>query len=125
MLLISALCNAQTKKTDPQNDPQNMAIKTDQEPFFPKGEMELFNLVSNGITYSDSAKAKYVAGDVMLSFDVMPDSTISNVVVISGPGYGIDEAVKNYVQKLKFAPAIQSGVKVRMNLMMNFPVKAH
>jgi hypothetical protein len=45
--------------------------------------------------------------------------------VISGPGYGIDQAVKAYVEKLKFIPAQQNGVLVRMNLIMNFPVRAH
>jgi TonB family protein len=98
----------QTTKKEGMNDPQNMTVNTDAEPFYPKG-----------------AKDKLVTGEVLMSFDVNPDSTVTNAIVISGPGFGVNEEVKALVEKLKFAPAVQNGVKVRMNVMMNFPVKAH
>jgi hypothetical protein len=66
-----------------------------------------------------------VTGNVELSFDVMPDSTVKNVKVISDVGYGVGDAVKKMVEQLKFAPAIQMGLRVKMNLIMDFPVKAH
>jgi TonB family protein len=125
ILLLTLEAAAQSIQKEPKKDPQNITVVTDQEPFFPNGEISLFNMVSNGIVYNEEARFKSVAGDVMLSFDVMPDSSVSNVMILSGPGFGINESVKSYVEKLKFAPAMQSGIKVRMNMMMNFPVKAH
>ncbi|MCC6253194.1 MAG: TonB family protein [Bacteroidia bacterium] len=126
VIAIIAICttsNAQSK--EPYNDKQNMAVVTSQEPFYPKGDTELFKYVLNAIKYSDEAKAKYIEGNITLSFDVSPDSTISNISVISGLCCGINEEIQRVVKELKFAPAIQNGVKMRMNVMMDFPVKAH
>ncbi len=49
----------------------------------------------------------------------------NNTNVISGVCCGINEEVQRVVKGLKFAPAMQNGIKMRMNVMMNFPVKAH
>lgn len=122
MVCISAL---QAQNKEPYNDKQNMAVVTEQEPFYPKGDHELYKTVMHAINYSDEAKQKFVEGEVMLSFDVLPDSTISNTNVISGVCCGINEEVQRVVKGLKFAPAMQNGIKMRMNVMMNFPVKAH
>jgi TonB family protein len=121
-LLTGLFMQAQTS-TD--KDPQNMSVVTDQEPFYPKGEQALYTHVLYAVKYSEEAKKKYIEGEVTLSFDVLPDSTVANPVVISGPGYGIDEEVKRVVKELKFAPAVQMGKKVKMNVMFSFPVKAH
>jgi|694.fasta_scaffold70769_4 TonB family protein len=115
----------QTTKKEGMNDPQNMTVNTDAEPFYPKGDQALYQYVYLNLKYSQEAKDKLVTGEVLMSFDVNPDSTVTNAIVISGPGFGVNEEVKALVEKLKFAPAVQNGVKVRMNVMMNFPVKAH
>lgn len=106
-------------------DPQNMTVVTNQEPFYPKGEQALYTHVLYNVKYSEEAKKKYIEGEVTLSFDVQTDSTVTNPVVISGLGYGIDEEVVRVVKTLKFAPAIQMGKRVKMNVMFTFPVKAH
>ena len=124
-LMFLSSAQAQSVKTQTTGENQNMSVNTDREPSFIKGEIALYRLVAEGIEFSEEAKAKAISGEVMLSFDVMPDSTVKNTEVISGPGYGIDQAVKAYVEKLKFIPAQQNGVLVRMNLIMNFPVRAH
>jgi TonB family protein len=121
LLLLSGAAFAQT----PAKDPQNMKVVTNQEPQYPKGEKVLYQEVYMNVKYPEEAKKKFVEGEVMMSFDVKTDSTIVNAVVISGVGSGVDEAVKAYVEKLKFSPAIQNGMKVKMNVMMSFPVKAH
>lgn len=106
-------------------DKQNMVVTTSQEPFYPKGEQALYTYIMYNVKYSEEAKKKYVSGNVELSFDVMPDSTIKNTRIIHDVGYGVGEEVKKLVEKLKFAPAIQMGIPVRMNVIMEFPVKAH
>lgn len=132
LTLLFSLCQVgvmlgqtQTTKKEGMNDPQNMVVNTDAEPFYPKGDQALYQYVYLNLKYSQEAKDKLVSGEVLMSFDVNPDSTVTNAIVISGPGYGVNEEVKALVEKLKFAPAVQNGVKVRMNVMMNFPVKAH
>jgi len=117
--------NSKAQNKEPYNDKQNMAVVTEQEPFYPKGDIELYKYVLNAVKYSDESKQKFIEGEVMLSFDVLPDSTINNIGIISGVCCGINEEVQRVVKELKFAPAMQNGTKMRMNVMMNFPVKAH
>ena len=122
--------SAQKKSSDkpasgkPVADKQNMEITT-QDAFYPKGEQELYDYVLNNTAYSEEAKKHNVEGSVQLGFDVMPDSTVQNVKIFTDAGYGVAQAVKNIVEKLKFAPAVMMGTKVKTNMMMDFPVKAH
>lgn len=105
-------------------DKQNMTVTT-REAFYPKGEQALYTYIMYNVTYSEESKKKYVDGSVTLSFDVMPDSSVANVKIISDVGYEVGDAVKKQVEKLKFSPASMMGVKVKSNLIMDFPVKAH
>lgn len=125
VLLLALAPAAAAAQERSGSDPQNMKVTTTREPFYPKGEQALYNEVLMGIKYSDEAKKKYIEGEVMTSFDVNADSTVTNVKIISDAGYGIGEEVKKYLEKLKFAPAIQMGKPVKMKVMMSFPVKAH
>src|SRR5450631_1180170 len=88
-----------------QTDKQNIKVVTNTEPSFPKGDNALYQYVLMNVKYSDEAKKKYIEGEVTISFDVKSDSTITNAVIISGVGYGVDEEVKKLVQSLKFIPA--------------------
>lgn len=112
---------AQETKTDKQNK----QIVTDTEPSFPKGDNELYQYVLYNLNYSEESKKKYIEGEVSLSFDVRADSTVSNMVLISGVGYGIDDEVKKLIGKLKFIPGVQNGFPIKMNTMYSFPIKAH
>lgn len=108
-----------------KKDSQNREVITSSEPSFPKGDQALYIEVMSNTKYPDEAKKRYIEGEVTLSFDVRPDSIASNIIIISGVGYGIDEEVKKLIEKLKFSPAIQNGKPVKMNTMYTFPVKAH
>ncbi|MDP1747598.1 MAG: energy transducer TonB [Bacteroidota bacterium] len=112
---------AQETKTDKQNK----QVVTDTEPSFPKGDNELYQYVLYNLNYSEESKKKYIEGEVSLSFDVKADSTVSNMVLISGVGYGIDDEVKKLIGKLKFIPGVQNGFPIKMNTMYSFPIKAH
>lgn len=115
---FSALSMAQTDK-------QNMKVQTDSEPMYPKGDQALYTEILTTLHYPEEAVKKYVEGDITVSFDVKPDSTVNNILIIKGVGYGVDEELKKKLATLKFAPAVQNGMKVRMNTMYTFPVKAH
>lgn len=111
-------------QTTPASGSQNMQVST-QDAFYPKGDQALFTYVLYNTKYSEEAKKKLIEGTVSLSFDVMPDSSVANIKIVSDQPFGTGEAVKALVSKLKFAPATQMGMKVKSNLMMDFPVKAH
>ena len=108
----------------PSADKQNMQVST-QDAFYPKGDQALYNYIMYNVKYPEESIKKYVEGNVELSFDVMPDSTIKNTKIISDVGYGVGEEVKKLLEKQKFAPAIMMGTKVKSNVIMDFPVKAH
>lgn len=108
-----------------QADKQNIKVVTNTEPSFPKGDNALFTYVYMNLKYSEESKKKYIEGEVTLSFDVKPDSTVTNAFVISGVGYGVDEEVKRLIQTLKFSPGVQNGMVIKMNTMYTFPIKAH
>ena len=122
--LLWAAGGWQTLFAQEKPDKQNMTVTT-QDAFYPKGEQALYTYIMYNVNYSEESKKNYVTGNVELSFDVLPDSSIKNVKIISDVGYGVGEEVKKMVEKLKFAPAIQMGMRVKMNLIMDFPVKAH
>jgi TonB family protein len=106
-------------------DKQNSKVITETEPAFPKGDNELYRYVIMNLNYPEEAKKKYVEGSVTLSFDVKADSTVSNITIISGVGYGVDEELKKMIESLKFIPGVQNGIAVKMNTVYTFPVKAH
>lgn len=112
-------------KAQNYDDKQNMKVSVSQDAYYPPGEMALYKHMFMNVKYSEEAKSNKAEGDVMTSFNVEPDSTVNNIIIIKGVGYGIDEEIKRLLKGLKFSPAIQNGEKTKMNLMFNFPVRAH
>ncbi|MBN8696940.1 MAG: energy transducer TonB [Bacteroidetes bacterium] len=104
---------------------QNSKVLTNAEPSYPKGDNELYTYMYYNLKFTEEAKQKNVEGEVTLSFDVKTDSTTTNILVISGVGYGVDEEIKKIVSTLKFSPGVQNGIPVKMNTMYTFPIKAH
>jgi outer membrane biosynthesis protein TonB len=111
-----------TQKKNPYD--VNFKMVTQQEPYYAEGDKALFTYFYDNIKYSDEAKTKNISGNVMVSFDVMPDSSIANIFVISGVGFGVDEEIVRLLTPLKYVPGIQSGEKVKMNVILTVPVKA-
>lgn len=126
VFILFTLCiqaqETQTQNKNPYN--VNFTFKTDQQPFYPAGETSLYTFFYYNIKYSEKAIADKVNGNVMVSFYVMPDSTLSEIMVLSGVGYGIDEEVVRVLTPLKYAPAIVDGEKVKMNVIIYVPVRA-
>jgi protein TonB len=122
IVIYSANATGQDNKKNPYD--VNFNAVTQQEPYYAAGDKVLFTYFYENIKYSDEAKAKNVSGNVMISFDVMPDSTLSNIFILSGVGFGIDEEIVKLLTPLKYIPGIQSGEKVKMNVILTVPVKA-
>ncbi len=107
------------------NDKQNMEVVTTREASYSEGEQALYKYIFKNVDYSDESKAADIEGNVMVSFNVQADGSVTNTVVLSGVGYGINEEVTRLLKELKFIPAIRNGLKVKMNLVYDFPVRAH
>jgi len=102
----------------------NVKVKTDQESHYPQGDEKLYEEVFYHLDYPEEARQSKVIGTVTLSFTVFPDGSLHDFVVVKGVGFGVEEALIEVLKNMKFAPAIQNGIKVRSTLLMNFPVSA-
>lgn len=123
--MIPVLAKSQETQTKPINQwDVNFATVTQQEPFYPAGDKALFSYIRSSIKFSQAAISERLRGSIMLTFDVAPDSTLSNIVIINGMGSEIDDQVVRLFAPLKFAPGIQNSTKVSMNTILTFTVSA-
>ncbi len=101
---------------------QNSQVITQQEAHYPKGDQELFKYIFQNIKYPKAPIGEKIKGEIMLSFDVQPDSTITNVTTLKDVGFEIEKDIIKAIKKLKYAPAIQNGTKVPMNIIISVPI---
>jgi protein TonB len=106
-------------------DTQNMSVKQTREAQYYKGDAAVDQYFFDNIQYSDEAKHAKVDTEVMLSFMVEKDSTISAIKVIRDPGFGIGERLKVLLSRMKYIPAMENGVIMRSKVILNVPVRAH
>ena len=62
--------------------------------------------------YTEDARRRNVAGDVLLEIVVRRDGGVGNVRVLQGLGYGLDERAIAAVRQWRFAPAQRKGLPV-------------
>lgn len=124
-MLFSLCIFAQENSTQNKNpNDVNFTFKTDQQPYYPGGDVSLYTYFYNSIKYDEKAIAEKVSGEVMVSFYVMPDSTLSEILPLSNIGYGIEEEVVRVLAPLKYAPGKIDGENVKMNVIIYVPVRA-
>lgn len=64
------------------------------------------------IPYPDEAKKNEIEGSVRLKVTLDETGHVTNVAVISGPGYGLNEAARDAMRKFRFKPATKGGESV-------------
>lgn len=64
------------------------------------------------IPYPDEARRAGIEGTVTLSITVDLEGKVIAVKVISGPGYGLNEAARDAIRRFRFKPAIKGGEAV-------------
>lgn len=114
-----------TKDSTKYDDPQNMDVIYTDEAHYVGGEQEMYRLLYMSINYSEEAKNANIDDELLLSFDVNFDGSISGFEVIHSIGYGIDEQVIEKLRTMKFVPAVMNGIKVRQNVMITLPIRTY
>jgi protein TonB len=124
-LLISNSTFGQEKVSQPQTDSnigKEIFMIVEKMPEFPGGEKARQKFLAQNLLYPAEAKEKNIEGTVYASFILEVDGTVSNINIIKGLGYGLDEEVVRVLKMMPaWRPGKQKGVPVRVKI--NLPVK--
>ena len=113
--------NCQAQDVAKEGKPDKSIIFTTVQvlPEFPGGMMEFRAYVSKNYKVSPTFKGK---GNVILSFVVEIDGSITNIKVLQDLGYGTgEEAIRLLRNSPKWNPGTQDGIPVRVSY--NLPIK--
>jgi TonB family protein len=123
---------AAKKQTTSQEAPKKEEARTDnfvvtetQEARFNGTDEQLVMFFMENVKFDSSAVKANAEGQVMLSFMVNPDSSVTNPTVIQKFGYDVDDQVAKLVTRLKFVPAKMNGVVIRSNHIVSIPLRAY
>jgi hypothetical protein len=105
-------------------DNTNFPVNYNQDAFYPKGDYALMMYFFKNIKYTDDAVKNNIKGTAVISFTVLPDSSVSEVVPLSKIGYGIEEQVADLTKKLRYAPAVINGTKYPSSIIINVRINA-
>jgi protein TonB len=72
------------------------------------------------IPYPEEAKKAGIEGTVRLRITVDFEGRVVEVKVLSGPGYGLDEAAREALKRFKFKPAMKGGEAVSTTITYNY-----
>lgn len=72
------------------------------------------------IPYPEEAKRAGVEGTVRLRITVDFEGHVTEVKILNGPGYGLDEAAREALKRFKFKPAMKAGEAVSTTITYNY-----
>jgi protein TonB len=72
------------------------------------------------IAYPEEAKRAQIEGTVRLRITVDNEGRVVEVKVLSGPGYGLDEAARDAIKRFRFKPARKGGEAVSTTITYNY-----
>src|SRR5581483_9116608 len=77
------------------------------------------------LRYSEEARSKKIQGMVLLIALITEQGEVRDVAVVSGLGYGLDEAAETAVRGMKYSPAKKDGkpVPFRMKVTVEFNLR--
>jgi TonB family protein len=100
-----------------QNDPKNQKKKTFLRiPTFPGGKDAYQLFIKDNIVYPEQALSKKVEGSVYLVYTVNNIGEIVDVEVTKGIGSGCDEEAIRVIRLMKYEPARNRGVKMKVEM---------
>jgi protein TonB len=96
----------------------------EQMPEFPGGAEELMHFLHKNTNYPPNARENGVDGRVILQFVVGTDGKISNIEVVKGRGWGLDEEAVRVVKMMPpWKPGKQNGKPVTVKFTLPFQFK--
>jgi protein TonB len=72
------------------------------------------------VPYPEEARRAGVEGTVVLSITIDTEGTVVAAKIISGPGYGLNEAARDAIKKFKFRPAVKGGESVSTEIKYSY-----
>ena len=88
-------------------------------PEFPGGQIALQQYLINHVEFTKEAKQMHITGKVFVSFVVEADGNLTNIEIIRGLGYGLDEIVIQVVENMpRWNPGMQGNRKARVPLVL-------
>jgi len=94
-------------------------------PAFPGGEAAWQKFLQKHLRYPPQAIDAGISGKVFISFIVETDGHLTDITLVRGVGYGLDdEAIRVLNIAPKWTPGIQNGHKVRVRYTMPFNFQA-
>jgi protein TonB len=108
-----------------ENSKQNMKVEMTRDAYYPEGDKAFYTFVFHNLKYTDEARANKVAGDVMISFFVEADSSLTGIKVLTDLGFGCTENMKELLKNVKFIPALINGIPMRSKVLLTVPIRAH
>jgi len=72
------------------------------------------------VPYPEEARRAGVEGTVVLSITIDTEGTVVAAKIISGPGYGLNEAARDAIRRFKFKPAVKGGESVSTELKYSY-----
>ncbi|MBL8917134.1 MAG: TonB family protein [Archangium sp.] len=109
------------KASDKITDPND--VKAYNAPkYAPPGTADVQPTVSGEvkIPYPEEARKNEIEGSVRLSVTIDAEGLVTAVKVISGPGYGLNEAARDAVQKFRWKPAMKGGEAVATTIVYTY-----
>jgi protein TonB len=112
----------------PASTPASSApfVAVEKMPEFTGGQAALLRYLQKHLRYPGSALAAGVGGRVFMSFVVGADGSISEVTILKGLGYGLDEEAQRVIRQMPaWVPGYQSKhpVPVRFTLPITFSIQ--
>ena len=99
----------------------NYKITTTQDAHYPGGAEALSAWIYDHMVYPPAAMKNKLSGKVTLSFDVLPDSSTTNIVAMDDPGNGFKDEAIRLMSITRFAPAILKGRAIRQQMILTIP----
>ena len=70
--------------------------------------------IQKNLHYPEIAKRAGIEGRVFISIKINEKGDVADIKVLKGIGSGCDEAAVNAIKKLKFTPAMNNGIPVKV-----------
>ncbi len=101
----------------------NSQVVIQREAEFPGGDAAMIRYIYENLVWPEQIKGTSIDDVMIISMDVRADSLIENIVYLKKVGHGIDEQVVELLKRKKFLPSIQNGIPVKMNIVLNIPIR--